>query len=329
MLTKTGFILIILLVLSACGSPRLTQSLEQIDKSHYQLTGNYADHRAHQSFFDTGRGKLAYLDLASESQAPVLVLLHGVPSSSWLYRKMLPDLQQHYRVIAIDFMGYGSSDKPDSDGKLYQRESQADYVEALLESLDVKDFSLAFHDMGGLVAWELLERDLNAKQNIKTLFVLNTIISKTGFNHPNIEKGAVARAMSNAFSSPVSSSTALDMTFRNMGLSSNAKLSEQACLGYVAPMREGSNKALYDYYTGFDEALFSGLERQINELSRFNGRVFILWGAQDKVLTTEQIPILEKALTQASFNSEVFESNSHFITEEIPEELTLRLIQAK
>ena len=323
------FMFISLLFLTACGSPTLTQSLNNIDKSYYQLTDNYADHRAHQYYFQSEAGKLAYLDLATNIDAPPLVLLHGVPSSSWLYRKMLPELQKHYRVIAVDLLGYGSSDKPNSDGLIYQTSSQADYVESLLTSLGVTDYRLAFHDMGGLVAWELVDRDLGADKNISGLFVLNTIISKSGFNHPNIKKGVVARAMSNAFSSSATSATALEATFKNMGLTSNAKLSENECFGYVAPMREGSNQALYDFYTSFDEAMFLSLEKQVKGLSRFTGEVLILWGAQDKVLTTEQIPILESALPEATISKVVYQSNSHFLPEEIPQQLSKEFIRAK
>lgn len=326
-------LLLALVILTACGSGRLSPSLESVDKSWYRLTDNYADHRQHQSFFDTESGKIAYLDLKKSSDAPVLVLLHGVPSSSWLYRKMLPELQQHYRVIAVDLLGYGSSDKPDSDGPLYKREAQASYVQELLKFLRVEKYSLAFHDMGGLVAWEMIDRDLisnkSSDQKIKTIFVLNTIVAKEGFNHPNIKKGARARVMSNAFSSVVTSSAALEMTFNNMGLRSNAQLSEAECFGYVAPMKEGSNHALYDFYTGFDDALFSRLEQQIKGLERFTGRAYILWGAQDKVLTTEQVPVLTKALSKASVSTEIFEGNAHFLPEEIPNILTSRFIQAR
>ena len=322
-------LLIVSLFLAACSPSKLTQSLAQVDKSWYQLTDNYADHRAHQSYFNTKVGRLAYLDLSAQSDQPVLVLLHGVPSSSWLYRKMLPDLQQHYRVIAVDLMGYGSSDKPDSDGVLYHPQAQANYVQDLLISLGVSDYSLAFHDMGGLVAWELIDRDLSGNQKIKNLFVLNTIISKHGFNHPNIKKGAAARAMSNVFSSAVTSSTALEMTFDNMGLSSKVELSEQECNGYVAPMREGSNQALYDFYTGFDETLFYKLESRIQGLSRFTGKVYVFWGAQDKVLTTAQIPVLESALSEEQIKTIIYETNAHFLPEEIPAKLSLAFIGAK
>ena len=321
-------LLIVSLSLTAC-SPSITQSLTQVDKSRYQLTDNYADHRAHQSYFNTKIGRLAYLDLSVHSGQPVLVLLHGVPSSSWLYRKMLPDLQQHYRVIAVDLMGYGSSDKPDSDGVLYHPPAQASYVQDLLISLGVSDYSLVFHDMGGLVAWELIDRDLSGDQNIKNLFVLNTIISKHGFNHPNIKKGAAARAMSNVFSSVVTSSTALEMTFDNMGLSSKVELSEQECNGYVAPMREGSNQALYDFYTGFDAPLFDKLESQVQGLSRFAGKVYVFWGAQDKVLTTAQIPVLESALSEEQIHTTIYETNAHFLPEEIPAKLSVAFIGAK
>jgi len=314
-------------LLAACAKPKLIETMEVVDKSRYELSDNYANHRAQQHRLAYQDFEIAYLDLNPRAAAsPTLVLLHGVPSSSWLYRKMLPPLQSHFRVIAIDLLGYGSSSKPKSDGFIYQPQAQADYVEAVLDHLEVDSYQLGFHDMGGLIAWELIERDLNGAKAISSLHVMNTIIAAQGFNHPKVKKGTVARAMSNAFSNAGTSAAALEMTFNNMGLTSNAQLSENECFGYVAPMREGSSQALYDFYTGFDEAMFARLEKQIESLERFTGTVNIMWGAQDKVLTTEQIPILEAALRNATINKEIFENQAHFLPEEIPERLATKIL---
>jgi len=298
---------------------------DNLHKTTYALPSNYEDHRAQQKVFKTTGGNIAYLDYG---KGPTLVLLHGVPSSSWLYRKMIEPLQSQYRVIAIDLLGFGSSDKPESNGQNYLVVQQSAYVSQLLNHLKVKDYNLLFHDMGGLVAWDLVSNNIaqNGKEpKVNNLIVLNTIIDKHGFKHPKVKKGVLTRLMSDAFSNQISSAAALEKTFENMGLTSNMKLSENECNGYVIPMQEGNGDVLYDFYTSFDEAQFTRLENQVGSLVQFNGNVLVLWGAEDDVLTTEQIPILQKVANISDKNIHIFNNHAHFIPEEIPAELVQKI----
>lgn len=318
---------LVLLLASCTPSQPMQQDLTAVDKSHYQLSDNYANHRAQQSFFTSSGGQLGYLDLNPESNAQTIVLLHGVPSSSWLYRKMLPELQLKHRVIAIDLLGYGSSDKPKSENGNYRPASQAGYVKALLNSLGVQNYTLAFHDMGGLVAWSLLSQDVSSqKEAIAGFVAFNTIISQQGFNHPNMKNGMMARTMSKAFANELSSSAALEMTFKNMGLRANVKLSEAECNGYVFPLREGSDEALYEFYTGFNDGFFESLDNQIAQLSEFQGDALVLWGEEDKVLTSHQVQALTAVLDTSQLTQKRYPTNAHFLPEEIPAELANEIV---
>lgn len=292
-------------------------------RNDYVSTNNYDNHRAQQHYFNANGGKIAYTDTGS---GDVLVMLHGVPTSSWMYRKMLPNLQQHFRIITIDLLGYGSSDKPISNNSNYTFEAQAQYVNELLSSLSVKNHSLLFHDMGGLVGWELLAKDVREKAYINNVVILNTIISKHGFNHPNYQKGFYAKEMAKAYSNNLSSATILNMTFDHMGLTNTITLTENECRGYVIPMKEGSDEALYDFFTGFNDPLFEKLNANIQSLENFQGESLILWGAKDDVLTTEQLPYLQKVLGVKNENIHIFENNSHFLAEEIPDTLNMNII---
>lgn len=292
-------------------------------RNDYASTNNYDNHRAQQHYFNANGGKIAYTDTGS---GDVLVMLHGVPTSSWMYRKMLPNLQQHFRIITIDFLGYGSSDKPISNTSNYTFESQAQYVNELLSSLSVKNHSLLFHDMGGLVGWELLAQDVRKEAYIDNVVILNTIISKHGFNHPNYQKGFYAKEMAKAYSNNLSSATILNMTFDHMGLTNTITLTENECRGYVVPMKEGSDEALYEFFTGFNDLLFEKLNANIQSLKSFQGESLILWGAEDDVLTTEQLPHLQKVLDIKNENIHIFENNSHFLAEEIPDILNMNII---
>lgn len=324
-------VVVFTLFLSACSNQPSIPSIDEMvikkgENSRYTVGDSYVDHRAQQQTITTLNGQIAYLDYG---QGPVIVMLHGVPTSSWMFRKMIEPLQSDYRIVAIDLLGFGSSDKPESNDTNYHPNSQAQYVEQVLSHLQIDDYSLLFHDMGGLVAWELLDRDISntTGNNIENLLVLNTIIDKQGFDYPKLEKGVTARLMSDAFVNDLSSAAVLDMTFDNMGLSTNATLTEGECFGYVAPMREGNGDVLYEFYTSFDEARFTMLQQQVSNLSQFDGGILVMWGGQDSVLTTEQISVLQEAADLEQENIHVFADNSHFLPEEIPQILNQRIRQ--
>jgi len=299
-----------------------TMAKDSMQHGHYELSDNYANHRLQQKKISTSGGMIHFIDAGD---GPVLLMIHGVPTSSWLYRKMIDELQSDFRVIAIDLLGYGSSDKPDANDGNYSALKQADYVHQVLEALDIADYNLLFHDMGGLVAWELVRQDLEGEENVKSLNILNTIISKQGFDYPKMEKGVVAKMMSEAYSSNLSSAAVLKMTFKNMGLSSDYRLSENECFGYVAPMREGSDAALYQFFTGFDDRRFARLESNIAALEKFGGRTQILWGAKDKVLSVDQFPQLTRSLKVRAEDITVYANNAHFLPEEIPSALSMKV----
>ena len=80
------------------------------------------------------------------------------PTSSWDWQPIWETLSDKYRLIAVDMLGFGFSDKPDN--KLYSIHLQADLVEALIEARQLKQFHVLAHDYGDTVAQELLARQL-------------------------------------------------------------------------------------------------------------------------------------------------------------------------
>lgn len=311
---KTFYVLLILLV--SCTSSQDKLSTDSVNlHSSYKLPLTYQQHRSQQKYFQSKYGSVAYTD---HGTGKVLVLLHGVPTSSWMYRKIIPSLQTDFRVISIDFLGYGSSSKPKDNGVNYSAISQAENVEALLVSLGIHKYSLLMHDMGGLVAWELLRMQPNT---ISNLIILNTIVNQNGFEHPDIKPGAMTKLMTKAYSNNLTSAAALKMTFNNLGLGGDYKLSEAECNGYVTPMKEGGDKALYVFYTGLNNDLYKRLNNNKAVFQSFEGNTLVLWGAKDKTLTTKQIPFLREHLHIPAKNIHIYEENNHFLVEEIPEEV--------
>lgn len=93
-------------------------------------------------------------------QASVVLLMHGEPSWSYLYRKMIPPLvEAGFRVVAPDLVGFGRSDKPAARGDYTYARHVAWMREALFERLDLRDVTLFGQDWGGLVGLRLAAED--------------------------------------------------------------------------------------------------------------------------------------------------------------------------
>jgi haloalkane dehalogenase len=112
--------------------------------------------------------RLAHLD---EGDGPPVLLFHGEPTWSFLWRKVIPPLvQAGYRTIAPDLPGFGRSDKPiDPDWYSYDRHTQT--MAALLEDLDVRDATLVVHDWGGPIGLRLA---VEQPSRISRIVILDT-----------------------------------------------------------------------------------------------------------------------------------------------------------
>ncbi|MDA9338250.1 alpha/beta hydrolase [Flavobacteriaceae bacterium] len=122
-------------------------------------------------FITVNDRKLFVIDTSSffstEDQVPskTMVVLHGYPTSSYDYYKVLPELSNHYRVIIHDHLGFGFSDKPLDYS--YSLLDQADLALQLWQLLGVKKVHLLAHDYGTSVATEIIARNNNHELTIE------------------------------------------------------------------------------------------------------------------------------------------------------------------
>jgi haloalkane dehalogenase len=98
--------------------------------------------------------RIAYVDEGPREASPVL-LMHGEPSWSYLYRKVVPLLSGEHRVLAPDLVGFGRSDKPAAKED-YTYERHVAWMSAWLLSLDLKNITLFCQDWGGLIGLRLV-----------------------------------------------------------------------------------------------------------------------------------------------------------------------------
>jgi len=92
---------------------------------------------------------------AGPAGGPVVLLLHGFPTSSHMFRNLIPYLADKYRVIAPDYPGYGESDAPDHTKFTYSFAHYADIVDTLVQRLGAKRYALYVMDYGAPVGYRL------------------------------------------------------------------------------------------------------------------------------------------------------------------------------
>ncbi|NQX34082.1 alpha/beta fold hydrolase [Herbiconiux sp. VKM Ac-2851] len=97
---------------------------------------------------------------------PTVVLLHGFPTSSTMFRNLLPVLAERWHVVAPDLLGFGLSDAPPPGEFPYSFDSLADVTSALLGELGIERYALFVHDYGAPIGWRLALRAPDAVRAI-------------------------------------------------------------------------------------------------------------------------------------------------------------------
>jgi haloalkane dehalogenase len=123
--------------------------------------------------------RVHYLDEGPPDASETVLLMHGEPSWSYLYRTMIPVITDAgHRAVAPDLVGFGRSDKPAArEDYTYQR--HVDWMRAVIESLDLRDITLVCQDWGGLIGLRLAAED---EARFARIVVANTFLP-TG-DHP-------------------------------------------------------------------------------------------------------------------------------------------------
>jgi cis-3-alkyl-4-acyloxetan-2-one decarboxylase len=117
-------------------------------------------------YISLGGHRLHYID---EGKGPVIVMVHGNPTWSYYYRNLISLLSSEFRVIAVDNMGCGYSDKPENYP--YRLQNHIENLSNLLEFLNIGKCSLIIHDWGGAIGMGYAGR---FPEKIEKIVVLNT-----------------------------------------------------------------------------------------------------------------------------------------------------------
>jgi haloalkane dehalogenase len=128
-----------------------------VDPSEYPFTDHWLPCRD---------GVIHYVD---EGRGPEVLLLHGNPTWSYLYRNVIKELRADHRLVALDYPGFGMSKAP--SGYAFTPQEHAQTVEAFIESVDLKNFVLVVQDWGGPIGMSYAVRH---KENLRGIVVMNS-----------------------------------------------------------------------------------------------------------------------------------------------------------
>jgi len=121
----------------------------------------------HHRYATVGGHRIFYRE-AGDPAKPAIVLLHGYPTSSFMFRDLIPRLAGDFHVIAPDHLGFGLSDAPPATEFRYTFDALTDITAALLTQLEVERYAVYVQDYGAPIGWRLALRDPSAITGIVT-----------------------------------------------------------------------------------------------------------------------------------------------------------------
>ncbi|GAB4001123.1 hypothetical protein GCM10029992_35570 [Glycomyces albus] len=126
-------------------------------------------------------GRRVFYREAGPDSAPTVLLLHGFPTSSHMFRDLIPELADRYHLIAPDHLGFGQSDAPAVDDFEYSFDALASITEGLLRELQVEEFAMYVQDYGAPIGWRLALAD---PDRITAIITQNGNAYHAGFVEP-------------------------------------------------------------------------------------------------------------------------------------------------
>ena len=114
---------------------------------------------------------------AGPADGPTVLLLHGWPSSSHMFRNLIPELADRFHLIAPDYPGFGYSDAPSVNDFEYSFDHLSTIVEKFIDSLGIIQVSMYVHDYGGPIGFRIAERRPDL---IRAIVVQNAVAHMDG-----------------------------------------------------------------------------------------------------------------------------------------------------
>lgn len=249
--------------------------------------------------------QLHYLEAG---QGEVVLMLHGFPTSAYLYRNVMPEIAKTHRVIALDLPGFGQSDK--SLSVSYSFNFYTNLLSSLLAQLDIQKINLVVHDLGGPIG---LHWSVRHPEKLQRLVLLNTLV------YPKFSAAVVAFMI--ALQMPlvknwVTSASGIKAAMR-FGVQNKHRIKEELLQQYQAPFKEKSaRKALIQSTINLS---IKGFQEIAEKLPQLTIPVRAIYGENDRILpkVADTMQRVKKDLSQTTITA--IPNCGHFLQEDEPE----------
>jgi haloalkane dehalogenase/tRNA(adenine34) deaminase len=250
--------------------------------------------------------RLHYIDQGPRDAGRTWLCLHGQPTWSYLYRRMIPVFTEAGdRAVAPDFLGFGRSDKP-KDEAVYTFDLHREALLGLIAALDLRNIVLVVQDWGGLIGLTL---PMAAPERYRSLLVMNTMLA-TG-DAPLSDGFLAWRAFSNRN---------LDMDIAGLMRRACPHLGDAEARAYAAPFPDASYKAGVRRFPNLvpdrPDAPGAALSREARGFwrERWSGKSFMAIGMKDPVLGPSAMRILHADIRHCPPPIEIADGG-HFLQE--------------
>lgn len=253
--------------------------------------------------------RMHYVD---EGSGPVVLLLHGNPTWCYLYRNVIRDLRESFRLIAPDFLGMGLSDR--TPGKSFRAVDRINQLEEFVNTLGLSSFSLVMHDWGGPLGTGLMLRKLEC---VERVIYLNTTLTETE-TLPSFIKLAAAPVIGKFLTRHTASFVRLTTS---VGV--YKKLTPDIARGYLSPYTTRQRRdAIWDFVDDIpfdsDHPTYMQMVEIAEGLPKIAEKpVKIIWGLHDPCFHREMLSKVAAHFPKAEI-LEVPEA-SHLVLDDAPQ----------
>lgn len=267
--------------------------------------------------------RMSYVEAGPKDAEPV-VLLHGNPTWSFLYRNIIPKLAEKRRVIAPDFLGMGRSDKLETRDD-YSLTNHLDALTQLMNQLELEDVTLAVHDWAGPIG---LSWAVDHPERLRRLVIQNT------WAFAPKEHNTVPQPLK-TFRNPVLGPALVQglNVFVNevlpLGVVHRRHLFWKPMQAYRAPFKTWSDLAPVlafpcEIPMGPRDRAYDRMKKTDEGLRNLNHPTLILWGKRDPVFPARVIRKFRDRLDNV-VDELVFEDASHFLQEDRPQAIAEKI----
>ena len=229
--------------------------------------------------------------MREQGSGPIVVLVHGVPTSSFLYRRLIPALaDQGVQAVAFDLPGLGLADRP--PGFDYSWSGLASWFGKAIDALGHDRVHLVVHDIGGPIACEWA---IHNPARTLSITALNTVLDPDGFTRPWPMRPFAVRGLGELWLA-TGVAPVFAAIFRHIGIANRAAVSRAELYAHHALLRRGDGgRAFLEIMRGFE--LTAEKQRFFEEgLAERPYPTRIVWGEKDPALGLERMAAAQRIL---------------------------------